>query len=371
MKPVVLHVSEAFGGGVITAVAQFARLTGDQYRNLLIARTRHGHETGDRIHNLFTEAVLCSGSLTSFARAIHRTTREWLPDIIHLHSTWAGILGRIVATPRSRIIYSPHCFGFERTDVSSAKRQGVRVLEAALAPFQAGYAAIGDHEACLARSLAPSCPVWTIPNSVAFEAMPNRCRRERSPSPMLRIAMVGRAAPQKGVDFFIDVARSLDRTRFKCTWIGGGCSAGEAQLRGAGIEVTGWLPREKVLEHLMSDVDIYLHTAAWEGTPITLLEAATLGIPIVCRRIPHLAGVPVGKWVDTPKAAAAVLREMTERKAFETLLGANTRILDAFSAERTRRALLDAYEACRSKGGATGRMADRMASSSAGIAGAP
>ena len=35
----------------------------------------------------------------------------------------------------------------------------------------------------------------------------------------------------------------------------------------------------------LKDADLYLHTAAWEGMPLTILEAAKLHLPMIIRSI--------------------------------------------------------------------------------------
>jgi glycosyltransferase involved in cell wall biosynthesis len=184
--------------------------------------------------------------------------------------------------------------------------------------------------------------VWVVPNSVELgsgqlpvAAHPRRQRRT--------VAMVGRAAAQKGVRFFIKTVRLLDPGRFRALWIGGGDPAGEAELRAAGVTVTGWLPREQVLATLREEVDIYFHTARWEGTPVTLLEAAALQLPIVARRIPHLVDVPVSCWAESPAMAARALTGLQDATVAERVRSANEAILARFSAERTQEALLNAY----------------------------
>ena len=44
------------------------------------------------------------------------------------------------------------------------------------------------------------------------------------------------------------------------------------------------LPRDEVMIRL-KESDLYLHTAAWEGMPLTILEASKLHVPMVIRSI--------------------------------------------------------------------------------------
>ena len=97
------------------------------------------------------------------------------------------------------------------------------------------------------------------------------------------IGMTGRISNQKGFDFFLATSKALQgKAHFK--WIGGGDLKRESLLREAGIEVTGWMDRAKVISHL-SGLDLYFHTAAWEGFPISVLEASRLEKPILLRTI--------------------------------------------------------------------------------------
>ena len=44
------------------------------------------------------------------------------------------------------------------------------------------------------------------------------------------------------------------------------------KLTADNIEITGWLERKEVLEHLL-DSDVFILTSLWEGLPIALLES--------------------------------------------------------------------------------------------------
>jgi glycosyltransferase involved in cell wall biosynthesis len=94
----------------------------------------------------------------------------------------------------------------------------------------------------------------------------------------------------KDPDHFIHVKRYVEselQLQAEWEWLGGGREEHEDRLRAAGVKVSGWLDQRELVAR-MSTAQVYLHTAAWEASPITVLEAASLGLPLVLRAIPTL-----------------------------------------------------------------------------------
>lgn len=94
--------------------------------------------------------------------------------------------------------------------------------------------------------------------------------------------MLGRISAQK--DFMYFASLNKNNTKYKYIWIGGGDEQDEEYLRKNDIFVTGWVERNIALGWL-SLADCYVHTAAWDGFPISVLEAAELKKPILLRNI--------------------------------------------------------------------------------------
>jgi glycosyltransferase involved in cell wall biosynthesis len=71
------------------------------------------------------------------------------------------------------------------------------------------------------------------------------------------------------------------------SWVGGdGRDATlEADVRRLGVHVTGWLEREEVLAMLRS-ASVCLHWTAWDGQPLSVLEAMANDVVVVARDIP-------------------------------------------------------------------------------------
>jgi glycosyltransferase involved in cell wall biosynthesis len=293
--PLVLHVVEAWGGGVTSAVYDYIR-SAPQYRHALLVGSRDAHLTRDAS----APAVECYLSLPPTRHmphalaAIARAYRELRPAVVHAHSSVAGALVRLVpGVPTDAIVYTPHCFSFERRDLSALLRCSYRTIERLLFRRAAVIAACSPREAELAHDLGPRAHtrVRYVPN--VFRAP----RRDVLPAPArgsLRVVGQGRLNLQKDPAFFREVVaavHAVDPT-VEFTWIGGDPESEVEAMRAVGVDTTGWVPRQVVLERL-GRAHVYLHTASWEGAPVALLEAAASGLAVVARDIPAMSSLDV------------------------------------------------------------------------------
>lgn len=344
----VLHVVEAWGGGVTSAVLDYVRATPHLQHHLLAAE-REQHNTGAD-----AETLRHFRSVTAWSR---RPSSAWLelraavamtaPDVVHAHSSIAGLVARTLpGLKRDRIVYTPHCYAFERTDLGRTARAGAQAVELLLSPRTAAVAACSPREAELAaglRRMRHRMPtlVTHVPN-VAPESLGSSRAADR---PSFLVVGAGRLNKQKDPLFFAAVKASAERRghRFLWRWLGGNPAGMEVRLRETGIDVTGWISRQRLLTE-MATADVYLHTAAWEGAPVTLLEAAGLGVPIVARRIPALASLGLMALGDSPDEVADLLIELREGRLTAMTTRQNEMLTEAHSVEAQGAALSAVYQ---------------------------
>jgi glycosyltransferase involved in cell wall biosynthesis len=341
----VLHVVEALGSGIATALEDYLLSTPDHTHSVLAYR-RPSAQTGDDLERLATRLLPLPEGRLAQVRAVRRWIRELRPDLVHAHSTYAGVYVRLFARrPGAPLVYTPHAYPFERRDVPAAVRGLYWLVEAALSLGGGCVAAVGPREAELAARLPGRQAVVHLPNVVRdLRPRPSGAREGPAPRNELRLAMLGRISPQKGPDFFGRAAR-LSGARglpLRWIWVGGGRPEEERALRDAGAVVTGWLPRQAALDRLAT-ADVYVHTAAWEGCPVSVLEAAALGLPIVARRIPALEALAVPTLYDTPEAVVAAARSLLDPPAREALRRQSRLLAERHRPAAQREALELAY----------------------------
>ncbi|HWJ11519.1 MAG TPA: glycosyltransferase [Nocardioides sp.] len=280
----VLHVVESLGGGVLTSILSMVDATPGLEHQLAIWRRREHAGAGDH-HGDFARVHLLPGHPRRASRSLRGVVAEVRPDVVHAHSSYAGALVRVTGLS-VRVAYSPHCFAFERRDLGTAGRAVFRELERLLARRTDVLVACSPHEADLALDLGHR-RVVAVPN----RALDPPGTRAAWAEPFTVVG-VGRVAAQKDWRRFAAVKRQVDArggAGLRWEWLGGGDPAGEDHLRANGIEVSGWLPRAEATARLAA-AQAYLHTAAWEGAPVSVLEAAAAGLPLAARAIPALTG---------------------------------------------------------------------------------
>jgi len=341
----VLHVVEALGSGIATALEDYIRSTPGHAHTVLGYR-RPGAQTGDGLEHLATRVLLLPEGRLAQIRTVRRWVGELRPDVIHAHSTYAGIYVRLfVRAPAATFVFTPHAYPFERRDIPAALRGVYWLMEAVLSLRGGCVAAVGPREAELAERLPGRQVVVHLPNVVrSVRPAPPASVQDRSADGRLRLAMLGRISPQKGPDFF---RRAVELSQasalpLRWIWIGGGEAADERALREAGAEVTGWLSRSQALGWLAT-ADVYVHTAAWEGLPVSLLEAAALGLPIVARRIPALEPLGLPLLCDSPEALVAALRGLVDARRRDALRTHSWHLAGRHQPAAQRQALEFAY----------------------------
>ena len=199
-------------------------------------------------------------------------------DVIHLHSSKAGFLGRVLSRAlgyRNKVIHTPHGASFLRKDLSVFKYRLFVFLEQLANKLSANVIACSQSEAKEFRHLGIQAEF--VNNGVATFYDDNHSNHSNHSN--LTIATIGRICSQKNPALFNEIALSFKESlNIKFIWIGDG------ELRhlldAKNITVTGWLTKEEVMVQ-MNKANIYLSSALWEGLPISVLQAMSLAKPLV------------------------------------------------------------------------------------------
>ncbi|MBQ8822022.1 MAG: glycosyltransferase [Lachnospiraceae bacterium] len=281
MKKKVLHIVEAFGGGVFTYLTALANSTCEEF-DVTIACTVRPQTPENfqrfldpRVHVIEMQHQQRSISLKKDLRGageIREIVKEVSPDIIHLHSSKAGILGRIAINCRkNKVFYTPHGFAFLKKDDPIFVRMIYWLVEFAAARFGGEIIAVSEGEYKEARKLTRRASYINNGIELTPQLVEASGQSVVKSSTKPVIGTLGRVCYQKNPELFNQVAEHLPEDTF--IWIGMGEM--EDFLKASNVEITGWCEHEEAIRRL-EQVDIFLLTSLWEGLPISLLEAMYL-----------------------------------------------------------------------------------------------
>lgn len=232
-------------------------------------------------------------------------------DIVHCHSTKAGLLGRLArlfAAPRPPLVYTPHCPAFD-TGLPAAQRHTARWMEALLVPLTAHFIAVSRHEQAVLRRalLAPRTQsesgqredrVSVIHNGIdvaVLDALPVASRTALGLDENdFVIGCFGRLTAQKNQAALIRalpaVLRHVPRTRLLL--VGGGEDEGALRRLAHRLHVSkciAWAGEVAEARPFYALCDIVAQPSRWEGCPYSILEAMAARRAIVAAPV---GGVP-------------------------------------------------------------------------------
>jgi glycosyltransferase involved in cell wall biosynthesis len=332
-------VVQKFSSGVGSAIAHYTHSVPELAHHLLTGTAVDAE--GDLAEQArFASVHRMEGGVRAKISRVREVVRELRPDVVHAHSSHGGAFARLaIRRTATHLVYTPHCYAFERRDVGVAVRAAFWAAEALLAVNTSGFAACSTREWQLSAWPTRRAPRYVVPNIAPPAARAPGPRRTGT----LLVAGGGRLSPQKDPEFFLASVRRLREARpgLRAVWLGDGDPVYRRPLEDGGIQVTGWLPQGPVLE-LLGRADLYLHSARWEGFPLMVAEAVALGVPTLVRRVPTFDDVPAAlslagtdldaalACLDDPQAAAANLAGWAGVLAHNTPADQRAALLDVY-----------------------------------------
>lgn len=217
--------------------------------------------------------------------------RRLQPDLVHAHSSKAGMLARLAARRLGLpVVYTPHHFAFEMR-VATPLRALYGALERLAVPWCALLIAVSRAEAEAARRIGyPPERVALIHNGVPPLPAATPPRTERHD-----IAFAGRFCRQKGLDVLLAALPLLraGHPGLRVAVMGDG----DRRLRRRAArrpEVT-LLPAgdSEAALALMRESRLLALPSRWEGLPYTLLEAMQAETPVVATDVGGIRDVIV------------------------------------------------------------------------------
>lgn len=267
-------VCEAFGGGVFTYVSQLCNDMVDDFDVYLAYSLRpqtpknYKEFLDERVHLIEMHNVGVKGlfSIKNDIAAIKelRQIRDTVkPDIIHLHSSVAGGLGRL-AYKGNNVLYTPH--GYAHILMGPGKKSKLYKFAEKMLGNRALTLTCCESEDEEAKKFSKrTAYIETGVNLSDLSASLDGIEPVKNEK--FTVFTLGRACVQKQPQVFNEIAKLVPEARF--IWIGNGEL--ENVLDAPNMEVTGWKPRKEALA-MAKGADAFILCSLGEAIAMSLIE---------------------------------------------------------------------------------------------------
>ena len=223
-KKKILYIVEAMGGGVVTYIETLANGLSDDFDFTVAYGKRN--QTPEDLEDHFDDRVKFY-EIKHFTRPVNpikdflscrelrKVIKEVKPDLVHLHSSKAGALGRLFLTSKNyKMIYTPHGYSFLMQNAKFIMKKAYRMVEKLCGRKKCLTVACGRGE--WQESLSVCKNSTFISNGVDVNYINEILKDDEKKDDKFRVYTVGRVEFQKNPEMFNEIAELLPNIEFIC-----------------------------------------------------------------------------------------------------------------------------------------------------------
>lgn len=267
--------------------------------------------------------------------SLKRIYKKYQPDIIHLHSSKVGILGRI-SLPKSKIVYTVH--GFDSIRIAYRKYLPIEKMLQNRCQAIIGVSRYDEnnlHEEQITKNVSYIYNGINLPASIDNNPFTNIPYEQK-------VLCIARLSAQKNVALFLEVASLLPQYAF--IWIG---NQQPVKNEAQNIFFMGDIPNAGNYNEY---ADLFFLPSNYEGLPIVIIEALACGKPVVASAvggIPELLDGNNGFAIqnDAQKMAEKINLILSDKKLKEKMgCAAKQMYLQKFTVDKMVDGYMSVYE---------------------------
>jgi len=299
--PRVLHITEYIQGGIATyldALLTEQTRTDDCADCCIVMCRQHASSLSER-HKcsriLYDYHGRNISGLSSLLQAVRSSVREFEPDLVHLHSSFPGLICRLPNVlrrfpgrrQRPAIVYSSHGWSF-LMEKSWLHQKAYAQVERVLSWNCERIICISENErraAVVAGISRRKCRLVlnALPEKAPSAepiALPPNVQAAKSRGDLIYL-FVGRYDHQKGIDLLVNAFRRLEGKSLFLIAAGGGVLENASLKFVPQTANLGWATPGQVT-FLLDFCDALIVPSRWEGFGLVAAEAARAGKAVIC-----------------------------------------------------------------------------------------
>ena len=214
---------------------------------------------------------------------LRKLYRKYKPDVIHLHSSKAGALGRI-AFPTSKIVYTVH--GFDSVRLAFRK---FLLVERILQHCCRSIVSVSRYDMNNLVKERIHKNISVIPNGIALPKNKEIKDVISLSSEKKVVLTIARTDSPKRPDIFIEIARAMPEYEF--VWIGNL----KDQYRRDMPDNCHFVGNLTGAGGYCSSVDLFVLISDYEGLPMSIIEAMSCSKPIVASNVGGVAELVINQ----------------------------------------------------------------------------
>lgn len=202
---------------------------------------------------------------------------DFKPDIVHLHSSKAGALGRIALHKyKAKIVYTVH--GFDTILKANRFFLPVEKYLAKKAKYIIPVCDY-DHQSLNRHGIDNVCTIKNGIPDINQKDFPKNPFEEAQRAGKKVVLSIARLMPPKRFDLFLKVADSMTNEAVMFYWIGNQISVNDLP---ANVRCLGEIP---YAARVIKFADAFVLFSKYEGLPISIIEALSSSVPVVASAV--------------------------------------------------------------------------------------
>ncbi|EJL8713190.1 glycosyltransferase family 4 protein [Vibrio alginolyticus] len=214
---------------------------------------------------------------------LYKAFKQFDPDVITLHSSKAGIVGRLAAIlSNHNTIFTAHGWSFA-DGIEGKKKKFYIMIERYFSRYTKKIITVSEQDKKLAIAHNVSCQDKQVVIHNGIKTLDREIRINDS-SDSVSLIMVARFSEQKDHETLLKALGNIRELNWNLRLVGKGKLEEQYKslVNQLGINhKVAFLGQRDDVDMLLANSDVFLLISHWEGYPLSILEAMRAGLPIV------------------------------------------------------------------------------------------